>query len=266
MHSNLTQGHSELLAKLKSMAPWHMKKELLLGVYTTDGNSESYDNEDLNHIKVASADNMAKYLQRIFPNGLSGHSFLDIGCNAGAYCIVAHQLGADYCHGFDVRDHWITQANFLKKFFEISDNELSFETSHIESFLNKSKKTFDVTLFKGVFYHLPFPVKSLYDICSITNKLIIVDTATSVDTPDDCLRIKYEHETHYMSGVDKLSWLPGGPEVMIKLLNIAGFPHCLVTNNTNYKEGIRSEKKLGRIRIIASKDPIYIENYKKSNK
>ena len=70
MNSKLTQGSSELIAKLKSMAPWYMKIELLPGVYSSDGIPESYDNEDLNHIKVASANNMTKYLQRIFPTGL----------------------------------------------------------------------------------------------------------------------------------------------------------------------------------------------------
>ena len=63
MNSNLNQDNSELIAKLKSMAPWHMKIEVSPGVYSTDGNLESYDNNDLNDIKVTSAENMSKYLK-----------------------------------------------------------------------------------------------------------------------------------------------------------------------------------------------------------
>ena len=44
-------------------------------------------------------------------------------CNCGGYSLVASDLGA-HSFGFDVRDRWIRQAQFLKRHFGKSDDEV----------------------------------------------------------------------------------------------------------------------------------------------
>jgi tRNA (mo5U34)-methyltransferase len=40
---------------------------------------------------------------------------LDCACNCGAFLFWAKELGADECFGFDIRQHWIDQAEFLRE-------------------------------------------------------------------------------------------------------------------------------------------------------
>lgn len=62
MNGKLILGMPELIAKSESMARWQVKIELLHEVHSTDGNSKSYDNEDVNHIKVDLVNHITNYL------------------------------------------------------------------------------------------------------------------------------------------------------------------------------------------------------------
>lgn len=253
------------LKDLQALAPWHMKIPLTANLSTSDGNI--LDSEQ--NISVIDLGDMEIYFKKIFPEGLVGKSFLDIGCNAGGYCFIANQLGASFTHGFDVREHWINQAQFVQQHFQIPDEKMRFEVQHLDKFLLSTKK-YDVTLFKGVLYHLPFPIKALVDLCHMTNDVIIVDTATRNDISKNCFALAFEGTTPLMSGVDRLAWYPSGPEVIESILKWAGFPYTLVTKNIkstfNKDKRFVRRKNLGRMRILAAKKEIYIENYKNNQK
>jgi len=53
--------------------------------------------------------------------------------------------------------------------------------------LDSSAERFDVTVFKGIFYHLPDPIGVLGRLCDLTNETILVDTASSDLIPEACL-------------------------------------------------------------------------------
>jgi 23S rRNA G2069 N7-methylase RlmK/C1962 C5-methylase RlmI len=77
-------------------------------------------------MKLVNPSDLRPLLERLYPNGLDGKRFLDCACNAGGYSLLASDLGA-YSFGFDVRDHWIEQARFLKRHFGKSDEQVRFE-------------------------------------------------------------------------------------------------------------------------------------------
>ena len=95
---------SELLKKLTALAPWHQNIDVGNGIYTKDGNSDTYSDPIFENVSLVNVANFNKFLNRLYGgDGLRGKKVLDVGCNAGAYCIGASQLGADYCLGFDPR-------------------------------------------------------------------------------------------------------------------------------------------------------------------
>src|SRR5262245_36679216 len=110
----MNDKRSKIEAALRDLAPWHFAIEVMPGIKTVDYNKDSYGDIDLDKVGVINPYEMSPLLQDILPDGgIAGRTFLDVGCNGGGYCFVAHELGAQACYGFDVREHWIRQAEFI---------------------------------------------------------------------------------------------------------------------------------------------------------
>jgi SAM-dependent methyltransferase len=236
-------------ARLRDLAPWHFNMEVLPGIRTVDYNKESYGLVDLDKVGIINPSEMSGLLQCLLPDGgIAGKTFLDVGCNGGGYCFVAHELGAKSCSGFDVRDHWIRQAEFIKSVKFPQADTLSFVLKDVKELA--PDRQYDVTLFKGVFYHLPDPIAMLNKLCALTGRVIIVDSATRSDIPEECMVPWQESRTHVMSGVDGLGWFPGGPAAVKPILAWSGFPHMRVVQ---YRTGDKAKRFRGNFRVIAAR-------------
>lgn len=247
-------NEESLKQKLIDLAPWHFDMDVKFGLRTIDGNKKEYKNEDFRSVKTIDPKELQSLFFKIYPNGFKGKSFLDVGCNGGGYCLIAKQNGADRVFGFDVRDHWINQAKFLKDTLGY-DNSIEFDVKHVEDLSLDIK--YDITLFKGVFYHLPHPTYSLEHLCKITNEVMILDTAAKIGGDPNALYTVMESQTHVMSGVDKLSWIPGGPPILERLFKHFGFTETRVINWTKKQSG----RARGRIRIIAARNRQFFKNF-----
>jgi SAM-dependent methyltransferase len=195
-------------------------------------------------------------LSSIYPQGLAGRRVLDVACNSGGYCFLACDMGADFAFGFDVREHWIRQAEFLRRCLGLSDNRVQFaqcDLAEINQRLGPSR--FDLCLFKGIFYHLPDPVTGLKRAADRTSEILILDTATSVDQPDGFLQLRFESAERVMSGVHELAWLPTGPDVLKGILKWLGFVETrLIFWN-------KQRGKHGRIRIVGARSKTLLEHF-----
>jgi tRNA (mo5U34)-methyltransferase len=240
---------AEVEQKLRELAPWHFDMEVMPGLRTAACNKEAYGNIDLDKVGVIDPYEMRDLLRVILPDqGIAGKTFLDVGCNAGGYCFVAHELGATACYGFDVREHWIRQAELIKSVKYPAASNVQFTTADVKQFAHDGQ--YDVVLFKGVFYHLPDPISTLARMCELAGRAIIVDSASRSDIPGECMVPWWESTTHVMSGVDGLAWFPGGPEVVGSILKWSGFPHMRVVH---HKKGDTAERFRGRFRVIATR-------------
>ena len=236
-------------AKLRELGPWHFDMDVLPGIRTKQYNQENYGNVDLDKVGVIDPYEMKGLLQTILPDGgIAGKTLLDVGCNAGGYCFVAHELGAKACYGFDVREHWIRQAEFIKSIKYPASKNLQFKLADVKQFVHDQQ--YDVVLFKGVFYHVPDPITTLAKLCELTTRAIIVDSASRSDIPGECMVPWWESKTHVMSGIDGLAWFPGGPEVIQPILAWSGFPHMRVVQ---HRKGGPAERFRGRFRVIAAR-------------
>ena len=243
-----------VLEEMKALAPWHFDIEVMPGLRTTHANAKNYVDENANRVMVIDPQELKPLLQSIFPQGLCGRSFLDVGCNGGGYCFLARHMGAERVIGFDPRSHWIRQATFLNQF--VGDEAIRFVTARLEDL---EAEPFHVTLFKGVFYHLPDPIHTLAEICDRTKDLIIIDTATDSTIKEACLVANWESETHVMSGVDGLAWIPGGPAALRSILKWKGFTECRTVFWKEQWPGGRAY--WGRMRLIAARERGVLAEY-----
>lgn len=244
---------SELKEEIIRLGPWHHDVQVTPEISTNvflEAPEGTY-NDSSRPSFINPRDHLANTIRKIYPEGLEGRSFLDCACNAGGYCFLAKDLGASECFGFDARKHWIDQAHFLAKNRVCPTDGVRFEELDLYDLPKLGLEPFDITLFKGLFYHLPDPITGLKLAADLTREVIIVNTATWNDLPDGMLAIAEEGTEALMTGVHGLSWFPTGPDVLIRILRWMGFVETrLVVSHTQHEN---LPPKLGRLEIIASR-------------
>lgn len=214
--------------RIKELGPWHINVQL----------------GDIN-TSIAKKEgqfvNIGDGFKSLMSPLIQDKKVLDCACNCGAYALWCVQNGAKYAYGFDIREHWINQANFLKSYF--SEDKVYFEQLDLYNLLSKDQ--FDVTIFKGIFYHLPDPITGLKIAANLTREIIYIDTAILPN--NECGLTLRRESDELMAGSYNLNWLPNGPNVIYNILEWLGF----VEMKLHYIN--KSQKPRARMGIIASK-------------
>ena len=250
--------------EIERLGPWHLEVQVTPDVSTrvwTEMQSRlQLDPAD----KVPFMDprpDLESQIRRIYPDGLAGRSVLDCACNCGGYSFHAKELGAGECFGFDVREHWIKQARFLLQNRTAGPTDaMRFEVCDLYDVPNMRLQPFDITLFMGIFYHLPDPISGLKIAADLTRELMVVNTATKSGLPDGLLAIARESRELVLSGVYGLNWLPTGPDVIAQALRWAGF---VETYLVWWKQEVSPGR--GRLEMLASKKAGLLDAFRKAN-
>lgn len=255
--SNLIPADMELPELVRRLGPWHQDIQLTESVstgavFSPTGQLTREANRNVSLIQLR--DNFVAQLRRIYPAGLNGKRFLDCACNAGGYCFWARELGADLAFGFDIRAHWIEQARFVQHHRRVAPTDrIRFSVCDLYALPGKRLPQFDVTLFKGIFYHLPDPITGLRIASELTREVLIFNTQTAWGCPDGFLKPGQEDIRSLMSGAYGLNWRPTGPATMIPVLQWLGYRSAKLIFHRPQKNN--PQARLGRMEIIAAKVP-----------
>ncbi|WP_372370689.1 class I SAM-dependent methyltransferase [Candidatus Uabimicrobium sp. HlEnr_7] len=261
-----------LIREINEIGPWHMAISLNNEVNT--GMAETKDSGrflspslSLNREKT-----FKKMVNNIYPNGLGGKTFLDHACNSGGLCFWAKDLGAKYCYGYDVREHWIRQAKYVLKHREMDSSNIKFKVMDLYDLPKNlpKKKQFDISWFSGIFYHLPDPVRGLKIAADKTKELLVVSTATKNDLdpePEEGVLFRsWEGKDYLMTGVYNLNWFPSGPNCLKGILKWLGFPHARIIKwkkqVINKRRPDDKSHRIGRLLIVASRNYKTLRNIK----
>lgn len=219
-----------LIPKILSLGPWHMNIQLTADVSTGQAYSSSGVQDRKTTNEVALQDFRSGFLSQldeIYPQGLAGKRFLDCACNAGGYSFWARERNIEHAFGFDVREHWIRQAEFVQQHRVVAPTDrIEFRVCNLMGLQELRLAPFDLTMFKGIFYHLPDPVAGLKIAADMTREVLWLNTAYASGFPDGMLKVTMESRELVMSGVDGLAWFPTGPRVLIQILEWLGFVEC----------------------------------------
>jgi tRNA (mo5U34)-methyltransferase len=244
-----------LLEEAIRLGPWHIEVEItpeLSTRATLEAPAGTYSEPTFDGMSFQSPkEGFMRKMKRIFPNGLEGRSVMDCACNCGAYLLWCKELGAGECYGFDAREHWIRQARFLAE-HRVQTEGVRFEVHDLYDLDQVDPGHFDVTLFNGIFYHLPDPVAGLKLAADRTDELLIVNTATRLGMPDGALVAAKESPGRAMSGVHGLNWFPSGPRVMQRILDWMAFPEIICSR---WRVPPQQHGRLGRLEMLAARTP-----------
>jgi len=229
-----------------SLAPWHIKVQITPEIAT-----DAFETINLIDSEVAFKELLCEiYPEQDFQNKM----FLDCACNCGAYCFWARSVGFSQCYGFDVREHWIKQAEWLLQNITTGPiDSIRFKKIDLYDVKRLGLPKFDLTFFKGLFYHLPYPIQGLQIAADLTKDVLIVNTRTKIDVPKDCFAVQEESssELDLLSGVYGLSFIPSGPDAIIKVLKWMGF----VRFDVSYETKSKTKPGYGRTQVIAYRRP-----------
>ena len=248
--SDATQALRDEIVRL---GPWHFEIDVADGLNTAITRDVVYPPE-FGPVTLQDPRGQFRHkLRAIYPDGLAGRSVLDCACNCGAYLFWAKELGAGRCFGSDVREHWIRQGRFLSE-HRAGAGDIRLEVSDIYDLTKLGLEPFDITVFTGIFYHLPDPVTGLKIAADLTKELLIFDTATRTNHPDGFLAVEAEPVEPLMSGVHGLNWYPTGPVVVARILRYLGFEDVRMVRSV---EG--AFPGIGRLGLLAARDRTLLE-------
>ena len=213
-----TERREDLLAELRRLGPWHHDIQITADLNTRDwvedrgpGSADatlgrgmledcrSGASLELGRCMFSPARTLEQGLLRYFPEGIGDRSVLDCACNAGGYLFAAKDAGAGRCLGFDVRQHWIDQAEFVRTHREAPSDDMRFAVCNLYELSTLDLEPYDVTLFNGIFYHLPDPVGGLRIAADLTREVMVVNTHTKAGCPDGLMHVGPEGVDHPLS-------------------------------------------------------------------
>lgn len=252
--STVKMDKQSLAEQVEKMRPWHhdieINEEFSTGeVFSPTKILIPAENEGVS--LISPRERFLKRLDSLYPDSLAGKRYLDCACNAGAYCFMARERGAEKVVGFDVRDHWINQAKFVQEQRTLAPTDrIEFHTLDLYDLPTRDFGKFDLTYFSGIFYHLPDPVTGLKIAADLTEDIIVVNTAMRRDENNPSgMTMAIESDTQVMSGVHQMSWYPNGPECIHNILSWMGFAEMKLTMDIT-REGYTNQ----RIELIAARE------------
>jgi SAM-dependent methyltransferase len=250
-----TTDAAALRDEIRRLGPWHYDIEIAPGVRTGEPVPPGTYPDELGTPTVFNpflmTDNLA---DAVYGGDFGGRTILDFACNAGGYLFGATQRGAGRCFGFDVREHWINQARFLKR--HLPGDNIELEVRDLMTLRERGLPQFDITLFMGIFYHLPDPMTGLRIAADHTRELLVLNTAVDPQK-QDALILNEEGVKQVMSGVHRLAWLPTNERVLRAILAWCGFPHARVL----WYHRRSQWKGKGRIHMVAARDEATFARY-----
>lgn len=138
---------ADLRRQIDALVPWFHNIELAPGVHTAPDHFLG-DYPAVKYRRFADA----------LPADLSGISVLDIGCNAGFYCVEMKRRGAARVLGIDSDARYLAQARLVADTLGHPDIELRQCSVYDVATIGER---FDLVLFMGLLYHLRHPLLAL---------------------------------------------------------------------------------------------------------
>ena len=162
----------EMRNEIMRLAPFHHKIDLPYNLSTF---VQELSRRPIEYTRL---DNLVKHafpaLIEACGGSLQGKRVLDVACNCGGFSVQAAKLNSEYVLGIDVTDHYLEQADFIKRALDL--RQVDFKSLSIENVSETSVGLFDVTFCFGILYHLENPVLAMKQLASVTKGIMLVDT------------------------------------------------------------------------------------------
>ena len=102
-----------------------------------------------------------------------GLDCLDIGCHEGFYALAMARRGMNVT-AIDAREENLSRARFVAKAMGL--DQVAYGQGRVETLAADQARTFPLTLFLGVLYHVEDPMLCLRQVAAVTGDMCIIET------------------------------------------------------------------------------------------
>ncbi len=158
---------TEIRQGIEKFEPWFYAHDLGNGFHTTPAIPPQVvhiHNTRLAMVEAAVALHFGPRVQ--------GLECLDIGCHEGFYAVAMSRHGMSVT-GIDAREENLQRARFVAA---ASGAGVRFRQGRVETLACDEGRTYDLTLFLGVLYHVEDPMLCLRQVAAVTGEMCIVET------------------------------------------------------------------------------------------
>ncbi|MCS6846684.1 MAG: DUF1698 domain-containing protein [Anaerolineae bacterium] len=218
-----TTSRESLVALVESFPFWYQHIYLGQGVYTLS--TPRLHNR------------LWRFLEPMLPDDLAGASVLDVGTNAGYFCIKTKLKGAGKVIGVDNTDVFLQQAEACRAVWELDIDYRKLDADHLHAL----DQRFDIVIFTGILYHLKNPLGVLEQVAEMCNDAIVVETEVIPPTRENIVHVRLGPRGRvavtacrqgFMKFIEKdelnedgSNWWVPDTECVLGMLRTAGFTH-----------------------------------------
>jgi tRNA (mo5U34)-methyltransferase len=98
---------------------------------------------------------------------------LDIGCHEGFYSLAMARRGMRVT-GIDAREENLRRARFVAQAMGVSG--IDYRQGRVETLSGDLARSYSLTLFLGVLYHVEDPMRCLREVAALTGELCVLET------------------------------------------------------------------------------------------
>ena len=159
---------AEIRQGIEELGPWFYRFEFGGGLETTPAIPASVvDIFDTRLRMVSTA------VEAHFGSRLREIECLDIGCHEGFYS-VAMARRVRQVVAIDARPENLRRARFVSEAMGVDNVE--YRQGHVETLASDVERTFELTLFLGLLYHVEDPMRCLRQVAAVTGELCVIET------------------------------------------------------------------------------------------
>jgi tRNA (mo5U34)-methyltransferase len=160
---------AEIRQGIAELGPWFYRFEFGDGLETTPAIPASVVDIFDTRLRMLST-----AVEAHFGSRLCDIECLDIGCHEGFYSLAMARRGVRSVVAVDARPENLTRARFVTEAMGI--HNIVYRQGRVENLASDQARTFELTLFLGLLYHVEDPMRSLRQVAAVTGELCIIET------------------------------------------------------------------------------------------
>ena len=160
---------TEIRQGIEDFGPWFYPFEFGAGLRTTPAIPASV--VDIFNTRL---EMVMGAVDRHFGDRLRDIECLDIGCHEGFYSLAMSKRGVRAIVGVDARLENLSRARFVANAMGIEG--IDYRLGCVETLAADQARTFELTLFLGLLYHVEDPMRCLRQVAAVTGELCVLET------------------------------------------------------------------------------------------
>lgn len=160
---------SEIRQGIEELGPWFYRFEFGHGLETTPAIPSSVVDIFDTRLQM-----LLHAVDAHFGDRLKDIECLDIGCHEGFYSLAMARRGVRNVVAVDARPENLNRARFVAR--AIGVENIAYNQGRVETLAADQGRTFPLTLFLGLLYHVEDPMRCLRQVAAVTGELCVIET------------------------------------------------------------------------------------------